>query len=113
MPESPEYLFDRQLSSILQEFNDVLKVGSQGHPEGAARDALKARAAEIANLLATTTPPDPEWRDLVTDYLELMNLHLQYFGEVLPEDAQRRFAVVNQRATDHRERLRNVYRSRA
>lgn len=108
---SPEYRFDWLLESALQEFNAVLNRGSETRPKGAAWEALKARAASVATRLATATPPDSAWRELLADYLELLDIHLRYFGEVLPEDAQRRFAVVNQQATDRREALRRLYRA--
>lgn len=108
---SPEFQFDWLLESMLQQFNAVLKLGNEARPEGVAREALKARAADAATRLATATPPNLAWGELVSDYLELFEIHLRYFGEVLPEDAQRRFAVISQQATDRREALRRLYRA--
>lgn len=111
--QSPERRFDRLLTATISEFNDVLDVGADRRPEGAARAKLKDDARAIAARLETLTPPTAKWQGLVDDYIELMALHLQHFGEVLPEDVQRQFAEINDRATIRREALREAYRSNA
>ena len=109
----PQYEFDLLITSLLDDFNAVLNAGRETLPEGTAREVLKARAAAVVTRLANAIPPTPAWRELVDDYLQLMEIHLRYFGDVLPEDAQRSFAVVNQRANDRRESLRRSYRGTA
>ena len=107
--ESPEWRFDELLYSAISEFNDVLRVGHETRPEGAAQEKLRKRAEAAAAGFEALTPPNAEWADVVGDYRELAAIHLRYFGEVIPESAQREFAAINQRADLRREELRKAY----
>jgi hypothetical protein len=111
--ESASYQFDAQLSSLINEFNDVLRIGSETRPEGAAREKLKARAEDVAARTEALSPPDAEWQEVLEDYVWLEAIHLEHFGEVLPIDVQRHFAGISQRATRRREELRERYRGEA
>jgi hypothetical protein len=106
-PARPDSLqFDRDLSALVDEFNDVLHVGHETRPEGADRERLKARAVDVATRTRALAPPDADWRAIHHDFVELMLLHLAHFGEVLPEAVQRRFAGISQRVNVRREELR-------
>jgi hypothetical protein len=106
-PAPADFLeFDRHLASLVDEFNDVLRVGRETRPEGANRARLKARAMDVATRARTLSPPDADWREVHDDFLELMSLHLAHFGEGLPEAVQGRFAALSQRVTVRRAELR-------
>jgi hypothetical protein len=109
--DSPEQQFDRDLSSLIEEFNAVLHEGSETRPEGEAREELKRRATDVATRLKALPAPDDEWRDVRDDYVELLDIHLTHFGEVLPEEAQYAFAGFSQRATARCDELRRRYRA--
>ena len=109
--ESDHYRFDVHLSSLIDAFNEVLDIGHGTRPEGAAQDKLKNRAEDIAARMKATSPPDAEWREVLEDYIKMGEIHLRYFGHVLPEDEQRKFAAINDRANLRREQLQEVYRS--
>jgi len=107
VPARPDSLkFDRDLSALVDEFNDVLHVGHETRPEGADRERLKTRAAGVAARMKALSPPDAGWREVHEDFVELMSVHLAHFGEVLPEAVQRRFATISQRVNVRREELR-------
>ena len=111
-PTPADFLeFDRHLASLVDEFNDVLHVGHETRPEGADRERLKARAADVAARTRTLSPPDADWREVHEDFVELMSVHLAHFGEVLPEAVQRRFAAISRRVYAHREELRERQQS--
>jgi len=98
--------FDRDLSALVDEFNDILHVGHEARPEGADREQLKARAVDVTARTRALSPPDADWREVHQDFVELMSMHLAHFGEVLPETVQRRFAAISQRVNVRREELR-------
>lgn len=106
-PARPDSLqFDRDLSALVDEFNDVLHVGHETRPQGADRERLKARAVDVAARTRALSPPDADWGEVHEDFVELMSVHLAHFGEVLPEAVQRRFAAISQRVNVRREELR-------
>jgi hypothetical protein len=106
-PARPDSLrFDRDLSALVDEFNDVLHLGHETRPEGADRERLKGRAVDAAARTRALSPPDADWREVHEDFVELMSVHLAHFGEVLPEAVQRRFAEISQRVNFRREELR-------
>jgi hypothetical protein len=106
-PARPASLeFDRDLSALVDEFNDVLHVGHETRPEGADREGLKGRAVDVAARTRELSPPDADWREVQEDFVELMSVHLAHFGEVLPEAVQRRFAAITQRVNVRRQELR-------
>jgi hypothetical protein len=106
-PAPPDSVqFDRDLSALVDEFNDVLHVGHETRPEGADRERLKARAGDVAARTSALSPPDADWRDVHEDFAELMSVHLAHFGEALPEAVQRRFAAISQRVNVRRQELR-------
>ena len=106
-PARPDSLqFDRDLSALVDEFNDVLHVGHETRPEGADRERLKARAVDVAARTKALSPPDADWHEVHEGFVDLMSVHLAHFGEVLPEPVQRRFAEISQRVNVRREELR-------
>jgi hypothetical protein len=107
---SSDRQFDQLLSQAIDEFNDVLRTGYETQPEGAARQKLHERAEAAGHRFETLAPPSAQWAEVVNDYRELAAIHLRYFGEVLPESAQRDFAAINRRADTRREELREAYR---
>jgi hypothetical protein len=109
-PRNREREFDRQVSAIIEAFNDVVRGARESKP---AQQRLERRM-EIQALMASLRQlhaPSPAWQQLVLEVEALMTMHLETFGEPTSERAVRDFLARNARLTEACRELRARYQA--
>lgn len=119
---SREWEYDVFLAGLVDEFNEKIAVARgvdqaarhRGHqPAEAERAVVQSEARRILDRLRSAAPPSNGWADLMNEYLQLLELHMEYLGSPISEELEHRFQDLNATATIHREQLRSSFRAKA
>lgn len=119
---SPEWEYDVILAGLIDDFNEKIAVARGldeaarrrgGRPAEAERATVQSEARRILERLRSVAPPTSGWADLVNEYLQLLELHMEHLGSPISEELEHRFQNLNATATLHREQLRSSYRANA